>query len=351
MAGDARSPKTLFIRLSSLGDIILTEPTVRAYKNARPGAEIHFLTKGGYEEVVGLFPEVDRVVATPPGRLTTRGLMTVIEGLRREDYDTVVDLQRNMRSLGITRMLSVPEKTGYYKAAFKRRLMPLGFFRARGVEHTARRYLTSLERLGLPGNGVSLCPALSPGPAAGERARSILAAAGWDGRSPLVAVIAGSRWPSKRWPAANFAALIRGLKTAGGAFCVLLGNVSDRPVTGEVMAGLAGEAADLTGRTSLEELAAVLRKADLAVTNDSGPMHLASAVGTRVLAVFGPTIPTLGFAPLGEGDRIFQAPLGCRPCSIHGSKPCRRGDLRCMVSVEPERLVREALAVLEEVAG
>lgn len=133
-----------------------------------------------------------------------------------------------------------------------------------------------------------------------------------------------------------------------GSLCVILGSTLDRPVSSRVLSHLSGEAVDLCGRTGLGELAAVLQTSDLAITNDSGPMHMSTSVGTPVMAVFGPTSPTLGFAPLGSCDKIFQVSLDCRPCSIHGSRPCRRGDLKCLTGVKPEHIVKEAIPIIKE---
>lgn len=340
--------RTLFIRLSSLGDVVLTEPTIRAYKLARPGEEIHFLTKSTYCGLVGMLPSVDRVISTGEGPLTARRLASIIRSLRKRGYDSVIDLQNNLRSNAISMSAGRAGRHSYDKASLKRRLMPLGFYRDLGVKHTSKRYLSSLDGMGLGTGDIDHRPRIDPGDASVEAARKIMPGLDPENGHKLVAVVAGARWPSKRWPAGYFAEVVKTLQDRAGALCVLVGDESDRAVAGEVLSHIGGKTLDLTGLTDLCTLAGVLRMAKLTITNDSGPMHLSAAVGTPVLAVFGPTTPTLGFAPLGSRDRIFQVPLDCRPCSIHGSKPCRRGDPRCLTEVTPDGIAGEALKILGE---
>jgi heptosyltransferase-2 len=170
-----------------------------------------------------------------------------------------------------------------------------------------------------------------------EEGAKALAAAGWDGRLPLVALAPGAAYGgAKRWPAERFAALGASLG-AGGVQSVMVGSAADAATAGDVArafeACLASVPAavprllSLVGRTDLPALAGVFAACRALVTNDSGAMHLAAACGTPVTAVFGPT-DERGTRPLGEAHRILTAPVWCRPCMLREcplDHACMRG--------------------------
>jgi ADP-heptose:LPS heptosyltransferase len=157
--------------------------------------------------------------------------------------------------------------------------------------------------------------------------------------SPFVAVNPNARWATKRWPIANFAALSKGIYRKSGALTVIVGGPDDVE-RGEELARLIGPAAtNLTNSGGFARLAAVLQRATLMITNDSGPMHLAAGVGTPVMAMFGPTDPAL-VGPYGNGHKTLKANLDCSPC--RNKKNCSRS-VECMAKIT----VEEALCVWE----
>jgi heptosyltransferase-2 len=162
-----------------------------------------------------------------------------------------------------------------------------------------------------------------------------------EGARPRVALQPGATYgPAKRWPAERFAAVARALGTRG-AGVALVGGAGDRPALDEVVRHAPG-VVDLGGKTTVGGLAAVLESADVLVTNDTGPMHLAAAVGTPVVAVFGSTSP-VWTRPHGSGHRVVSVPVPCQPCF---RRDCDIGYL-CLVGIEAERVTDEALGLLE----
>ncbi len=161
---------------------------------------------------------------------------------------------------------------------------------------------------------------------------------------PLVAVAPGSVWATKRWP---FYPELAGA-LAGDAVIVVVGGPGDGELARAVVAACpAGRAVDATGRLSLLASAALVGRAALLVTNDSAPQHLASAMGTRTLAIFGPTVPAFGFGPLAPGSETAGvAGLACRPCDRHGPPACPLGHWRCMRDQAPALIVRRARELL-----
>jgi heptosyltransferase-2 len=117
---------------------------------------------------------------------------------------------------------------------------------------------------------------------------------------------------------------------------VLLGGGGEQALGGAVLASSGAAGANLAGRTSILETAAVLQLAAALVSNDSAPLHLATAVGTPAVALFGPTVPGFGFYPLGPSDAFLEVPMDCRPCSLHGDRECRRRERQCLTEITPE---------------
>jgi len=158
---------------------------------------------------------------------------------------------------------------------------------------------------------------------------------------PFVAVAPGSIWGTKRWP--GYAELVSRL----GEPIVVLGSAADAGLAAEVAAAAPGRAHSAAGALSLRESAAILEQSALLITNDSAPLHLATGVGTPVVAVFGPTAPSQGFGPLGSRNRVVQeSGLWCRPCSPHGPALCPFGHHACMRNIGVERVLSAAASLL-----
>ena len=161
-----------------------------------------------------------------------------------------------------------------------------------------------------------------------------------------VGVAAGSIWPTKRWPLESFAQVTDRLMKIG-VQVILIGGVSDRALCDEIARKTAHAPLVATGRLTLRESAALLARCDLLLSNDSAPVHIAAAMGTPVVALFGPTTPSLGFAPYGSGHTVLEVPLDCRPCGKHGGKRCPKRHFRCMKNLASERVFGVIMAKLE----
>ena len=229
------------------------------------------------------------------------------------------------------------------------------------TRRTSRRFkeLAEIERLlelakalGVPQellDDKALCwPELQLPQAAHEDAAALLACLP---EGPTIGLHPGSVWPTKRWTPEGFASILRRALDSG-VNAVLLAGPGETETAAEVrrLAGLGCEDGncaepdnflDLSGRTSLASLGAVLARLDGYVTNDSGPMHMAWAQHTPVTAMFGPTVLSLGFAPRGELSTVMQVDEPCRPCGLHGHKACPQGHFRCMKEIDPEAVWRD----------
>ena len=154
----------------------------------------------------------------------------------------------------------------------------------------------------------------------------------------FVALAPGSIWGTKRWP------YYPELAAALGRPVVVIGSRDDAELAAAVVAAAPGRAHSATGELDLRTAAALLGRASVLVTNDSAPLHLATAAGTPVVALFGPTVPAQGFGPRGAADRALGVTLGCRPCSAHGPQVCPLVHHRCMRDLPVEQVVRAVAA-------
>jgi len=188
-------------------------------------------------------------------------------------------------------------------------------------------------------------------PVTGEEANHVFGILGIDlprGKGPVVIVAPGSVWGTKRWLADRYGALIDELVTRLGARVIMVGGTTDREQAQKVLDACNARVLDMVGLTDLRELCALVRKADLVVTGDSAPMHVAWAFDIPTVAIFGSTVPELGFAPSSERCRIVELRgLECRPCSDHGPKSCPLGHFQCMTGVSVEMVFRACCEMIE----
>jgi ADP-heptose:LPS heptosyltransferase len=336
--------RAIVLRFSSLGDVVLTLPFTSSLKAAFPAVETVYLTKAAYRPLLEGQPGIDRVVAVEQGGAGLEALRRLCRGLGR--FDVAFDLHRTLRSRSCLRALDAGRRLSYRKAALVRRLWAAGWMRARmeaTQPHVVDRYLEPLRRLGVaPAHTV---PALSVPPAATAAVRGLLVAAGVRDPERIAVVVPGARWPNKRWSPASFAAAAAGLRDTEGLETVVAGDASDREAA-EAVSALTGGPPSLAGRTGLMELAALLKAARVVIANDSGPAHLAAAVGSRVVALFGPTHEAFGFAPRGERVRVISHALPCRPCTVHGGVRCPLRSRACLDGIAPAEVIAAARELL-----
>jgi len=325
------SSPVLVIQTAFLGDVVLTTGLL-SYLAERAGP-VDVVTTPAAAPLLETHPAVRRTVGYDK-RGADRGvggLVRLAGRLRREAYARAYLPHRSIRSATLARLAGVPERIGFTGSpgswTYTRRIpRPEG-------GHEAERILALAEPE--PGSVATVSLGLTEE----DRRR----AAEWlvaKGLGPgFVAMAPGSIWGTKRWPG------YAGLAAALDRPVVIVGGPEDRVLAESVAAAAPGRAHVAAGELPLRVTAALLEKARVLVTNDSAPLHLASAVGTRVVAVFGPTVPAFGFGPRGSTDRIVEhGTLPCRPCSSHGPPVCPLGHHRCMREISVER-------VLELVSG
>jgi heptosyltransferase-2 len=372
----------LMMRLSSVGDVLLATPLVRVVRRTYPGALLRFLAKAPFAELLAGNPHVDEVLTWPRASARRRrgerarerpgsqdayaapwssDARRLAAGLRARRPFWLVDIQSTPRSAAFGSLLR-PDRTFRWRKDYLRRFLLVHAKvdrYSRPISSVAERYFAAVAPLELRPDGGGLDLILTEA----ERAQADrLLAAVAEGRQEAadagigdesggwLAVAPGARWATKRWPPESFAAAARAIAAERSWKVVLLGSAEDATAAGALGALLraAGiHALDLSGRLELRESAAVLARSALLLTNDSGLMHAAAALGVPSVAVFGSTVSQLGFVPYRARARVVEVDgLPCRPCTSFGRPACPLGHFKCMRELEPESVVRAARELL-----
>jgi ADP-heptose:LPS heptosyltransferase len=329
----------VIIRLSSLGDVLLTLPALGPVAEAT-GASLAFVTRQEWAPLAARHPAVD-VVATMPSR-GEKAEGAVNELIRRLNEEIKPDIILDWHAVPLARYVAshvnAHEKFRYPKYGVRRWLLA-----ALGIDllpkptlRVPELYARAAAKWGVTGPDWSF--RLAEDEAAADKLRQ-------RGLTPgRVALAPGARHAAKAWPAAHWRELAQALAAEGHGL-LLLGDETERPLCEEVAAGIDG-AVNLAGRVAVGELPEALRGAALLVGNDSAMNHLAPLVNVPCLALFGPTSPRFGFAPWGARDRTIYVEPRCSPCSKHGRRPCWRARRRCMEDIQPAAVAAAARAML-----
>jgi lipopolysaccharide heptosyltransferase II len=337
---DAPAPNVLAVRFSSIGDVLLTTPLFRALRRRHPQARLTVLTKLVHAPLLSHNPHVNHVLGIPSGR----GLAGIAAELRTHRYSHMLDLHDSIR----TRLLRVLVP-GHWTSYPKHRVARAMLIHAkknwyRDTRPVAERYFDAARDLEVAPDGGPPDLFLSP-EALGEAADWLE----WSGLSPdrsFIAIAPGAAHATKRWPLEHWHALLG--RIVGQGFDVVLVGGSDDAAVGHALAANAdGRVVNAAGQFGLQVTAAVLRDARVVVSGDTGVMHMATAVKTPVVALFGPTVRPFGFFPYTPRARVVELALPCRPCSSKGSSRCPLGHHRCLGDMSPDMVFE---AVLRSVA-
>ncbi|MBU2548898.1 MAG: putative lipopolysaccharide heptosyltransferase III [Proteobacteria bacterium] len=336
----------LIIKLRHLGDVLTTTPVLTGARSAWPEARISYLVNPGAEDLVRHHPEVSEVLTVPRrGGLVPQAAF--VQNLRRRGFDLAIELSGGDRGAFLAWASGAGRRVGYAPAG-KGRLSRRLFFTdlvtsVVDSKHTVEYHLDALRALGLD-PGFQPLSLYWPGEAS-ERAGTLLAEAGLSPDTPYAVVHPTSRWMFKTWrPEAN-ARIIEHLDRSGLA--VVVTSAPERvelDYVRRVLDSCDASVIDLSGRLGLCELAAVIGGARMFFGVDSLPMHMAAAVGTPAVALFGPSGEHM-WAPWGPGHRVVSKDWDCRPCGRDGCDGSKVS--RCLVELEPGEVLPAIEAVLE----
>ncbi|HEX2249544.1 MAG TPA: lipopolysaccharide heptosyltransferase II [Gemmatimonadales bacterium] len=322
------SLNVLAVRFSSIGDVLLTTPLLRAIRRRYPDARITVLTKPAYVSLLSHNPHVDRVLDAPPDR----PLRLLARELRAGRYTHLLDLHDSLRSRLLRAMVPGPWST-YPKHRLARAALIYSkrdYYRHR--RPLAERYFDAARALQLTPDGE--CPDFFVSPEAERETEAWLTGTDLEQR-PIIALAPGAAHSTKRWPVEHWR-LLAGRLLEQGFRLIVVGGTEDARLGDALVSIMDGRIANAAGRFGLQGTGALLRRAAVLVSGDTGVMHMATAVKTPVVALFGPTVRPFGFFPYSQRAEVIELELPCRPCSSKGGPRCPLGHHRCMLDIAPD---------------
>ena len=339
---DFTPERILVIKLDHLGDVLLATPVFSNLHRAYPNAELHALTGAWSRVVLEKHPDVNRVVEYNSPAFCRSGQPTSLSGtfklfreLHRHKYDLMVELRSDWRTVCFAFGRLTPKRLSRAALQIANKL---GFTQFSGTHETTRN-LDVLRQAGIP---TPVRTAIFSVTAEDKKwASDFLATYQLDRQRPLIAIHPGSPIPLKRWLPDRYAELADWLIAQKRAQILFVGVEDEIPIITEIQARMQGESINIAGKTTLTQLASILLTCNVFIGNDSGPMHLAAAVGTQTIGLYGPGDPTR-FGPAGEKCQTIRRRSDC-PCV---GTTCRFGQAGCMSKIQ----VTDVIQTLETAA-
>ena len=317
--------KFLFIRFSSIGDIVLATPAIRCLKTQLPGAEVHFLTKRSFKAVTEANPYIDQF------HYYDNNLIDLITQLNKEKFDLIIDLHKNFRTAIIKFWLSVPV-VSYNKLSIQKFLLTQFGINIMPTRHITDRCLDAIAPLGVVNDEMGLDYFI---PAEQHIKSTDIPTSHQAG---FIALVIGASYFTKKLPVKKIQALCASIQFP----IILIGGKEDVKVGKEIASIDSVKIYNACGKFSLHESADIVKQSQLVISHDTGFQYIACAFNKKVLAIWGGTSPLLAVEPYyginqmqvhteGVAYQNFIVPnLSCQPCSNYGTKTCPKGHFNCM---------------------
>lgn len=352
--------KILFIRFSSLGDIVLTESTIRLTKHFFPDFEIHYLTKEPFDELVknfliyennNFYPLIDKVYLW-------KNKLKLLRLLNQEKYTYIVDLHSKFNSF-IVKLATKSNYTIIWKKQHLRRLMMIKRLTDKHIDSVVWNYLNTLNMIASTQKNISLNPneinslhkpqlLINTQDADYKKVMDIFAVHNltvsnidkpedFAGKY-MIAIFPGAQHKTKQYPIEKMALFIDSIPEYWHCSFVIMGDYKEKDIAINLRRLTNQTIFDLTGAFNIKQLIYAINFMHAVISNDSGPMHIAAALNKPQIALYGATHTKLGFRPLNDNAEIIQKNLYCQPCSLHGSDSCPKNHFLCMKSIQTEEL-------------
>lgn len=327
--------KFLLVRFSSIGDIVLTTPVVRCLKKQVPDAEVHFLTKESFRPVVEHNPYIDKI------HVLAHSWELMIEELMAEEYDYIIDLHHNTKTLRLKNALK-KKSFSFYKLNIQKYLLTSIKINVLPKVHIVDRYMKTVESFGVKNDGAGLDYFIAPNE---ETKKEDIPASHHAG---YIACVIGAAHGTKRWPVPKWKEFCSSFDHP----IILLGGKEDAANGVEIASADNQKIYNACGKFSLNESADLVRKARLVITHDTGLMHIAAAFKKPIVSLWGNTVPAFGMDPY-YGDALVHQKvletkhLWCRPCSKIGYDKCPLGHFKCMQKIQPTAVSQTLQAFLK----
>ena len=314
--------KILIIRFSSIGDIVLTSPILRAIKAQKPDLEVHYLTKKAFASVLENNPHIDHLV------LLDNDIQKTIKELRKENYDYIIDLHKNLRTFRIKKALGV-NASSYEKLNWEKWLLVKFNINNLPQVHIVQRYFDTLKKIGIRDDKKGLEYY------SGLENEAIINGLPAEIMKEFAAIVIGGTYYTKQIPVSKIVELIHLISIP----IVLLGGAEDQDLAKEVEAKSTKKIQIAVGKSTLNESAEIIRRSQFIVSGDTGLMHIAAAYQKKIFSLWGNTVPMFGMYPyMPENPElsiiIENKELKCRPCSKLGLQECPKQHFDCMLKLD-----------------
>ncbi|MCB9225414.1 MAG: glycosyltransferase family 9 protein [Crocinitomicaceae bacterium] len=313
--------KFLIIRFSSIGDIVLTTPVIRCLKE-QGGGEVHFITKSAFKGILGQNPYIDKLI-TIDNEITE-----VLEELKKEEYDHIIDLHHNLRSLRLKKALGRPA-TAFPKLNFEKFLLTSLKINKMPDVHVVDRYFETVKKLGITNDGTGLDYFIPE--------KDVVDLNNYNLPNKYVVFAIGAQFATKRLPNEKIIEIIKQIDFP----VVLLGGPTDFENAIEIKSQC--EVIDLVGQVNINQSASIVQQAKKVITHDTGMMHIAVAFKKPIISIWGNTVPSLGMYPYypnhPELYSIHEVNVKCRPCSKIGYQKCPKKHFKCMLEQDVNAIV------------
>jgi len=323
--------KILIIHTAFIGDIILSTPLIKKLKakNVEEGCSITYVTTPAGASILKNNPDLEEIIAYDKrgSHKGWKGLFLLGKRLNYKGFDEVYILHRYLRSSLLGKITGAPTRIGYDNASGSFLLTKK--IKYDKTKHEVEKILSFVELENFNDTTLSLYPSIIEK----EKVNKIWKENNLEDKK-IILIAPGSKWFTKRWPLENFNTLLKKLIKNPNYRVVLIGGKEESMFNVYTNKNIV----NLMGKTSLLDVAEICSRSDLIVTNDSSPIHIASAFeNIHIIAIFGATTKELGFFPWSKNSEVLENnDLECRPCGLHGGEKCPKGHFKCMLDIKPE---------------
>ena len=343
------STKTLVIRFSSIGDIVLSTPLLRVLRARFPDGQIDYVTRAEYAELVKSNQNLNHTYEFDASE-GFDGLRILKKRIKEERYDLIVDIHDSLRSKYL-RSLHGPQVTIVNKRVLQRAML-VNFKKNiyKEVIPVVDRYIEAVRDLGITNDGRGLELHIPDDTL--FRVSGKVASLKLNQFEKVIGLCPGARHFTKRWPPERFARVGAACAQKADSKILLFGGKEDETICNQICWDINNQsgperATSVCGQLGLLETAAAMEYCDIVITNDTGLMHIAAAMHRKIIAIFGSTVKEFGFFPYHpEAVVVEQKGLNCRPCSHIGRSECPEKHFKCMLDIQPDEVYSHAKALL-----
>ena len=316
--------KIHIIRFSSIGDIVLTTPVIRCIKEQKAGIEIHYLTKKIFKGILENNPYITKI------HTIENDVKEVITELKKENFDLVIDLHNNIRSLQIKRALGKPSSSFKKFNIQKWLLVNLKIDRMPTI-HIVDRYLKTVELLEIKNDNKGLDYFIPPHDEVNVTSLPLAH------QNNYIGFVIGAKHFTKQLPIEKIIPICKKINKP----IILLGGKEDSELANAIEKAVGNSIYNACGKYNLNQSASLIKQATKIITHDTGLMHIAAAFKKEIISVWGNTVPAFGFTPYlaDAGSKIIEVKnLSCRPCSKIGYNKCPKGHFNCMMMIDENEI-------------